>query len=82
LVLKTNQLIVYGEITAACSEIYKKHINTLYNLVMLQLVVQEVITRFQRVNAVQGNNCCLSENHIKYKVKKILCGNNAETFNI
>lgn len=48
---------------------------------MLQMVVQKVITMFQRDNAVQGNNRCLSENHIKCKINKILCGKNAETFN-
>jgi hypothetical protein len=49
MVIKTNQLMLYREIIAVCSEIHKKHINTLCGLNVefvnvKNLVVHEVTT--------------------------------------
>ena len=50
--IKTNQLILYRELMAVCSEIHTKHINTLcgqnVELLNVKLVVHIVTTELQR----------------------------------
>ena len=53
-VIKTNQLMLYREIIAVCSEIHTKHINILcgqnVELLKVKLVVHIVTIRLWRVN--------------------------------
>ena len=54
--IKTNQLILYRELMAVCSEIHTKHINTLcgqnVELLNVKLVVHIVTSELQRVKSL------------------------------
>jgi hypothetical protein len=63
---KTNQLMLYSEIIADCSQIHIKHINTLCGKTYRAVNTHRLDYKNRSVNAVQGNNRC-SEIHKNYE---------------
>jgi hypothetical protein len=60
-VIRTNELMLYREIIAVCSESHTKHINTLcgqnVEFFMLNLVVSIVTTGLSNAEATSSHGC-------------------------
>ena len=78
--------MMYSEITAVCSQIHTKHINTLCGQNVECRTYRAVNTlrlsyKNQQVNAVQWNNRCLFWDPHKTHTHS-LCGQNVELLNV